>query len=1394
MDRKKLHNFGLNTASVWEGRLIYAEVVARGEAVDVMNEKSPEVVNDEALKPFLKKLGSDDHWKKYLEGKIFTPETVNSPTNPYLSHLKSSHGLKYSLNYQRIEPTKFGLRLVVQETTVDAATAAAQALEKWDGNSRAADGGDGWSIFSNTSRMRPQANENGTSIEWSNDDKMSAAEQIPLIGYLVGRSRHVDRAVEAAKPANHLVPYDLTGFEYAALVWPQIDPEIKKIFDKAKIPNNVRARVLGHVGVVPEFDQLVLATAATLKAPDENEKIRKDAIAALKAFAVKENIGSDSAWLDATLDHGQGTLKAHAATGTALEELKKYGHVVGYKDDIAKKTPLDKKLMDSKSVTFDDLRARVQQGQLSINPTWDLTKKQGLMEMAFYWEKLGIPIKEAGPAAILNQLAKASDTKYLQGLEGAHPGVTVWFQRPDEYRSQITGVPGGDEFMKAWDYQKLVRSTIETEGLRKEASTKKIGELDSSPIAEKIGDGVKKNVKEFTSAIRRGDYATAAVYIAGAIALMHVLKIHKGGGDFVKKWGSYAVLAYAGVKVLEKAGIDVLKHGGVKGEFEELVGTNMEKALYIPGVPELRDVDPKVYIVASKFKVSDLYRHYKETPKDADAGMRWIDPRGFDYYREKFPAMSGDSTAARKANKEYDRIGRELYKLTKGIYNAYDRVMFSNPDAKHYHRKTFEDVFLRDSVLQNARVEEFMGSIIKYAQGIDATYKVVGAVSDKMSLFLEGKNMAPRINMSLGVNGNRVSAGTIMDIPVVVVASGGEDEEFVVFARDEYEKNPGSGKIATIKGKAGADNLKSELAKKMETLSAGVTFPLDDKGGRKKPEWNGANWVVDHEASDGAKYSTFGVNLGKDRQVVVQVSNDGLVTTENLMDPDKALIQAMLDKSKQSHLSALRPFMQAGKIAITSYTAGHEDFEITVAGEKVTVNYDITNKQFTLDDPAGLLASPKFQTEYAKLMVEKGNPELNETIAELLQKIEGAPQGVFMNALRSIAGQTEGKVLDGTVAEKRTVAALNAVKYAMIQKLKHAARQVDTIDALSRAQTDALGEMNGALKGVIAAMESYQSTNKPWTAEAYATNVLSPIRGSLPGSQAYKDTFAEVERKSYAQGGRIETTDLNQEFHDKVEARMKRFSEYAMDGGSYTFKVIQGSTEVELTGAVDLDNITTKTPLYARNTATAVVGQGVLAEEWKDPNMRAWYMLRYNDYVLNKVMSDSPQIDGFDVWAAENGISTGEIANMEPYDHTNADTEHAADRLTKLDEAVKKAFEAAVYDLERDIPGFKASNAKDFLNATGTTILDTGLLAVYKDSMSDNKVSELYTMSKDVSSKRSRKAQQVAIQKLVDERLLRDEIFSNTSKYFAEPVSWTTEFKMKHPSIINWPVIGHLLR
>jgi len=320
--------------------------------------------------------------------------------------------------------------------------------------------------------------------------------------------------------------------------------------------------------------------------------------------------------------------------------------------------------------------------------------------------------------------------------------------------------------------------------------------------------------------------------------------------------------------------------------------------------------------------------------------------------------------------------------------------------------------------------------------------------------------------------------------------------------------------------------------------------------------------------------------------------------------------------------------------------------------------------------------------------------------------------------------------------------------------------------------------LNTELQGVITKLENRQGT---WTESDYSRDVLSGVYSSLPGSSAYTETFLSIERELYKKGGFYETTDLSNKFHLDVERKMKKFSEYAVDGGAYVY--MDGRT-VEV-GNIDLDNLNAK-PSTPSST---------IAKQWEDPAYRGWYMLKYNEYVLDRVMgSPSNSVDNFDVWAANNTITQQEITDMAPYEHANADAEHqkTPPTYTKLDKAIIKAFEDAVDDLERDIPEFEAQKARDFLTATGVSARSTGILAVYVKNGTN--YSKLFGMSSSVSQKTTKKAQQLVIRNLVERRLMRNEILANPDAYFADSVSWTQELKMKYPGIIKWPIIGSLIK
>jgi len=304
--------------------------------------------------------------------------------------------------------------------------------------------------------------------------------------------------------------------------------------------------------------------------------------------------------------------------------------------------------------------------------------------------------------------------------------------------------------------------------------------------------------------------------------------------------------------------------------------------------------------------------------------------------------------------------------------------------------------------------------------------------------------------------------------------------------------------------------------------------------------------------------------------------------------------------------------------------------------------------------------------------------------------------------------------------------------------------------------------LNTELQGVITKLENRQGT---WTESDYSRDVLSGVYSSLPGSSAYTETFLSIERELYKKGGFYETTDLSNKFHLDVERRMKKFSEYAVDGGAYTY-MDGGTVEV---GNIDLDNLNAKP---AAPSAT-------ITNQWEDSAYRGWYMLKYNDYVLDRVMGDpSNLVDNFDVWAANNTIAQKEITDMAPYEHDVASAPIMTNK-TKLEEAVAKAMSEMLSEIIAD-------NSTDLNIAAVNSILyepfkagmneaNVGFLIPYNSIILSYNYSRLRDFADTIKSF-NRKTQEKLIHEKAKEVLLY-EMDKHPTKYFKPGVDWKTKIK-----------------
>jgi len=464
------------------------------------------------------------------------------------------------------------------------------------------------------------------------------------------------------------------------------------------------------------------------------------------------------------------------------------------------------KFLDGLMTRLDAAKIAERRQEFKINADkWDVTSVAGLAS----WKKdlVDLKIYENTPFfnGIFEQLARLSDPTELNTLK---PGEDKMyssveekkkiFLKPEENVKKI----GDKALSAAVSFFIAVKDLLKTQDNLQMTAEAQVQGKDQDKIASTGIKFVTDNLKKFQDAIKEKDWGTALVYVvAGYAAYKGAMKIWEKTPDLAKD-GLYAAGFLYAVNLFSKnAGYDIGKKLGITAAEDEVRGTSLSY-LYRLNVPESKDMDGRVLLDIGGTSVSDLNSLYNESNSSV---IRSIDPNAispspFPQFRGMSPSVLNKTTHLNSKEEEYQRVGRELYKIAKVVRDSYDKHI------KPKNGLTIEQALGKDPDLKGVSLFNF-AMLFRDVAGTDEYRVAGGLLGESLGFNLASLKMRKRFEavfqdkqMDFEAVHTPLERGVykaqVMNFPIVI-REDAVSNEYVVFSLDDYQRANGNPNAAT---------------------------------------------------------------------------------------------------------------------------------------------------------------------------------------------------------------------------------------------------------------------------------------------------------------------------------------------------------------------------------------------------------------------------------------------------------------------------------------------------------------------------------------------------------------------------------------------------------------------
>lgn len=931
--------------------------------------------------------------------------------------------------------------------------------------------------------------------------------------------------------------FTIDGLAYAALVWPRIGADVKTSLRGTGLNDAEIEAALSDVKEGSAIEELVMRFARNLNSKGDKES-KQIAIEEL-ANKAKEQIGVDRKL-------------TKFGTTSKLDGLKKF-------NDLSEAElgtyirPHDSKI---DKLTQLHLNKNVEQWALAmnlresaVNPTiWDYSSAKGLARIRFDAANgLKLAIDDSPWKEMFNELSKASTDSYPKDAQ-----LQAAFLDPEKPEHKSLLEKEEPSFLLAYEKFKIWKEELAKMNLRQAKAAELASKRGEVPGLSTVMDGVKEQWNLMAKSVRDRDWATMALYAAGIWGTYKLFKDSKDTSvmGFVKKMLPYVGVAALGLKVAGDNGFDVLEKIGLTNMFADVEGTSLEVLMKMDGLAAQGKVSADTMLSVSRVSMKELWmaRQGSHTVSAAEA-PGFINPLELapGVYNETFGSLAGNLAERRKNNKQYDRVGTELFALSGMVEEAYNKTMGKVGSGSKYAGVPFHEVMQGE--LGSSSIIDFAEELKKYVN-----YKVDDKgekeMSKRLTAVLGGRNLGLGSLNRAKVGTEEVIVSSVAGLPIVVTETG---DGYKIFDRAAYEADLANA-TALLVVPRDEEVGDTALAQFDERVKAKAQAKIEAAlpGAKGKLKWSGDSWS--YEKSGDPRLSNFGITA-KNVEVKVlilpngkveEVEETGLENGEILKKLAADIKSPTLDLFRRNKAAKFVEFKQAGSDWLAV---------LEIAGKKFEVGLDASSKLAIKAGEKELVESKEFRAKYLELIKSDSSVEFKASLDNIMKKLEATDEESIEHVSKTITGQAGDKeqsigeeLGEGSINEPKVKQLIELLKYQVYLKLDKAlGGGSGTIADFEKNAGDYLAEVEKKLSMVTNRLNS-RDPNDNMAQNEFRNDVLDPMIESACVSPSYGHKMKEAYEAFY-----VANKGWNSRDHEKIRSLMEKYLSFTAEVDTNAF-------------------------------------------------------------------------------------------------------------------------------------------------------------------------------------------------------------------------------------------------
>ena len=851
---------------------------------------------------------------------------------------------------------------------------------------------------------------------------------------------------------------------------------------------------------------------------------------------------------------------------------KKVG-IEGKKERAKKKTAID--LVERKKKVQDNrLNLNIAREGLEVDPQMlDPTTEEGLKQVveAFY----SLQLAPTDVKWMEDQLKLAFDQKFTKGLSDRQK---AFLQDPEGNIKEIGSF--APDFKMAYLYFLSVKHTLVEQTDRQLTGIEKRRDKDREPILSTVMDELGKAGGKLMTAVEERDWATIALYGAGAFALYKIwdkkIKPLTSGlaGDLLM----YGTAAYAGLYIFKP---ELLKELRGKGTNIDIKGTAWENiANFFDTNPAAYEKGIEVGIMAavSEERVKDIYGamtpgNDEYDKRSAKFGMIQLSNlpiafHAFDFDVIKQGPLYLDEKPESSLNAQervYVTACRQLYKSCKNLRKMYQNNVYRK------NQVSFEEQFLAkdapDYTMEH--LADFMTAYVPnykkmFWDGdsyVAARKDLLPGADGDVSVF--DSTDAAWIYQSSGTAMKAKVRGFPMIIKLDQKADGTKDYLFYLASK----AGEGASPVATAKagdaesGDAAREIIVEKIDEEIKGLIERVV--VDGRKGLDAFDWNGKQWEAKMTVKGVSKFNVppkqidVYLDVFDNGTVVKCLSHDlktVIVIDENAVyDYESGLLDDIMHQDDMA-FNALNPFYEENLIKFVNIEEHYTDFWLIVEGMNIRCTFDGTNFSIAdegKDNERKLIQSPKFRKRY----VEVFSKQEFGVFDDMKKYATRMPESYFLYFFEGMTDWVTGAKLDkwidpsadcisGSIPDYFTFMLIESKKQSLEHQLSYAVKSATSFKDI----TNQVESINYTLNSVKAYANKLKNASPDkwrtsWGRNKFMSEIIEPLRRTGVKSNEYLYATKRFEVAIFSKLG-TKGSDVSKNLHHISAKLFSVFSYY----------------------------------------------------------------------------------------------------------------------------------------------------------------------------------------------------------------------------------------------------------